>query len=129
MHKSDRIEAGCTVEDEPYKLLERDAEKSISAGPLRSPSGQLPFSTSLKAPVPLTHDAVTVPVMFGVRTSVDDSAHTTVPVPVLQERFDMQAMKAAPPLRGEALRIRILTPRVHLQNTALRQPSNQSPSA
>lgn len=65
MHKSDRIEAGCTVEDEPYKLLERDAEKSISAGPLRSPSGQLPFSTSLKAPVPLTHDAVTVPVMFG----------------------------------------------------------------
>nr|DAK60945.1 MAG TPA: hypothetical protein [Caudoviricetes sp.] len=41
----------------------------------------------------------------------------------------MQAMKAAPPLRGEALRIRILTPRVHLQNTALRQPSNQSPSA
>lgn len=63
------------------------------------------------------------------RTSVDDSAHTTVPVPVLQERFDMQAMKAAPPLRGEALRIRILTPRVHLQNTALRQPSNQSPSA
>ena len=65
MHKSDRIEAGCTVEDEPYKLLERDAEKSILAGPLRSPSGQLPFSTSLKAPVPFTHDAVTVPLMFG----------------------------------------------------------------
>ena len=65
MHKSDRIEAGCTVEDEPYKLLARDAEKSILAGPLRSPSGQLPFPASLKAPVPLTHDAVTVPVMFG----------------------------------------------------------------
>ena len=65
MHKSDRIEAGCTVEDEPYKLLERDAEKSILAGPLSSPSEQLPFPASLKAPVPLTHDAVTVPVMFG----------------------------------------------------------------
>ena len=65
MHKSDRIEAGCTVEDEPYKSLERDAEKSILAGPLRFPPGQLPFSASLKAPVPLTHDAVTVPVMFG----------------------------------------------------------------
>ena len=65
MHKSDRIEAGCTVEDEPYKSLERDAEKSILVGPLRFPPGQLPFSASLKAPVPLTHDAVTVPVMFG----------------------------------------------------------------
>ena len=65
MHKSDRIEAGCTVEDEPYKLLERDAEKSILAGPLSSPSEQLPFPASLKAPVPLTHGAVTVPVMFG----------------------------------------------------------------
>ena len=65
MHKSDRIEAGCTVEDEPYKSLERDAEKSILAGPLRFPPGQLPFSASLKAPVPLTHDAVTAPVMFG----------------------------------------------------------------
>lgn len=65
MHKSDRTAAGCTVEDEPYKLLERDAEKSILAGPLRFPPGQLPFSTSLKAPVPFTHDAVTVPVMFG----------------------------------------------------------------
>ena len=69
MHKSDRIEAGCTVEDEPYKLLARDAEKSILAGPLSSPSEQLPFSTSLKAPVPLTHDAVTVPVMFGPNIS------------------------------------------------------------
>ena len=66
MHKSDRTAAGCTVEDEPYKLLERDAEKSILAGPLRFPPGQLPFSASLKAPVPLTHDAVTVPVMFGL---------------------------------------------------------------
>ena len=65
MHKSDRTAAGCTVEDEPYKLLERDAEKSILAGPLRFPPGQLPFSTSLKAPVPFTHDAMTVPVMFG----------------------------------------------------------------
>lgn len=65
MHKSDRTAAGCTVEDEPYKLLERDAEKSILAGPLSSPSEQLPFPASLKAPVPLTHDAVTVPVMFG----------------------------------------------------------------
>ena len=65
MHKSDRTAAGCTVEDEPYKLLERDAEKSILAGPLRFPPGQLPFSTSLKAPVPFTHDAVTAPVMFG----------------------------------------------------------------
>lgn len=66
MHKSDRTAAGCTVEDEPYKLLERDAEKSILAGPLRFPTGQLPFSTSLKAPVPFTHDAVTAPVMFGL---------------------------------------------------------------
>ena len=65
MHKSDRTAAGCTVEDEPYKLLERDAEKSILAGPLRFPPGQLPFSTSLKAPVPFTHDAVTAPVMDG----------------------------------------------------------------
>lgn len=65
MHKSDRTAAGCTVEDEPYKLLERDAEKSILAGPLSSPSEQLPFPASLKAPVPPTHDAVTVPVMFG----------------------------------------------------------------
>ena len=71
MHKSDRTAAGCTVEDEPYKLLERDAEKSILAGPLSSPSEQLPFPASLKAPVPLTHDAVTVPVMFGSRTSLD----------------------------------------------------------
>ena len=69
MHKSDRTAAGCTVEDEPYKLLERDAEKSILAGPLRFPPGQLPFSASLKAPVPLTHDAVTVPVMFGPNIS------------------------------------------------------------
>lgn len=65
MHKSDRTAAGCTVEDEPYKLLARDAEKSILAGPLSSPSEQLPFPASLKAPVPPTHDAVTVPVMFG----------------------------------------------------------------
>lgn len=71
MHKSDRTAAGCTVEDEPYKVLERDAEKSILAGPLRFPPGQLPFSTSLKAPVPFTHDAVTVPVMFGLRSAVD----------------------------------------------------------
>ena len=69
MHKSDRTAAGCTVEDEPYKLLARDAEKSILAGPLSSPSEQLPFPASLKAPVPPTHDAVTVPVMFGLRTS------------------------------------------------------------
>ena len=75
MHKSDRIEAGCTVEDEPYKLLARDAEKSILAGPLSSPSEQLSFPASLKAPVPLTHDAVTVPVMFGVRTSQDKSTY------------------------------------------------------
>ena len=66
MHKSDRTAAGCTVEDEPYKLLERDAEKSILVGPLSSPSEQLPFPASLKAPVPPTHDAVTVPVMFGL---------------------------------------------------------------
>ena len=66
MHKSDRTAAGCTVEDEPYKLLERDAEKSILAGPLRFPPGQLPFSASLKAPVPLTHDAARVPLMFGL---------------------------------------------------------------
>ena len=65
MQKNDRTAAGCTVEDEPYKLLERDAEKSILAGPLRFPPGQLPFLTSLKAPVPVTHDAVTAPVMFG----------------------------------------------------------------
>ncbi len=55
MHKSDRTAAGCTVEDEPYKLLARDAEKSILAGPLSSPSEQLPFPASLKAPVPPTH--------------------------------------------------------------------------
>ena len=87
MHKSDRTAAGCTVEDEPYKLLERDAEKSILAGPLSSPSEQLPFPASLKAPVPPTHDAVTVPVMFGRRTSQENlwrlltfpSAHKMVP--------------------------------------------------
>ena len=80
MHKSDRIEAGCTVEDEPYKSLERDAEKSILAGPLRFPPGQLPFSASLKAPVPLTHDAVTVPVMFGPNITGEFVASAYVPV-------------------------------------------------
>ena len=81
MHKSDRTAAGCTVEDEPYKLLERDAEKSILAGPLRFPPGQLPFSTSLKAPVPLTHDAVTAPVMFGNPADTDCPTSEVVFVP------------------------------------------------
>ena len=81
MHKSDRIEAGCTVEDEPYKSLERDAEKSILAGPLRFPPGQLPFSASLKAPVPLTHDAVTAPVMFGKPAATDLPTSEEVVVP------------------------------------------------
>ena len=65
MQKSDRTAAGCTVEDEPYKLLARDAEKSIAVGPLRRPSEQIPFPLSLKAPVPVSHAALTVPVMFG----------------------------------------------------------------
>lgn len=96
MHKSDRIEAGCTVEDEPYKLLERDAEKSISAGPLRSPSGQLPFSTSLKAPVPLTHDAVTVPVMFGPNITGEFVASAYVPVGTQNGAFRVGPIKDCP---------------------------------
>nr|DAK60941.1 MAG TPA: hypothetical protein [Caudoviricetes sp.] len=65
MHKSDRIEAGCTVEDEPYKLLERDAKKSHMLLPQICPSEQFPSPVFLKAPVPDSHDAARVPLMFG----------------------------------------------------------------
>ena len=96
MHKSDRTAAGCTVEDEPYKLLERDAEKSILAGPLRFPPGQLPFSTSLKAPVPFTHDAVTVPVMFGPNITGEFVASAYVPVGTQNGAFRVGPIKDCP---------------------------------
>ena len=95
MHKSDRTAAGCTVEDEPYKLLARDAEKSILAGPLSSPSEQLPFPASLKAPVPPTHDAVTVPVMFG-RTSQENLWRLlTFPSALKMVPFELGQLKTA----------------------------------
>ena len=107
MHKSDRTAAGCTVEDEPYKLLERDAEKSILAGPLSSPSEQLPFPASLKAPVPLTHDAVTVPVMFGRRTSqgilVSQTLATTQAIQAFFHRQSVAVPGAAVPLDTRTL--------------------------
>ena len=58
-------EEGCTVEELLYTELDLEALKSILLVPGIRPSEQSPLPSFEKAPVPLTHEAVTVPVMFG----------------------------------------------------------------